>query len=114
MAAASLRVLGATVPKGLPQAGELAPAGQPAANTAWATLAAYLCDRRRPAAPAGLTQRALIRRNASQDVAIAREIEKTRGAVFVRNGIAAGFPVNGDSYLRTRDFLIRAGSPEPR
>ncbi|MEZ5352536.1 MAG: hypothetical protein R2762_07850 [Bryobacteraceae bacterium] len=120
-----LRVLGATVPKGFPQAGELAPSSQPAANTAWATLAAYLCDRRRPAAPAGLTQRALIRRNASQDVAVARDLEKSRGAIFVRNGIAqalgakdapawcaAGFPEDGESYFRARNFLLRAASPE--
>ncbi|MEZ5399160.1 MAG: hypothetical protein R2729_05785 [Bryobacteraceae bacterium] len=121
-----LRVLGATVLKGFPQAGELAPAGSPAANTAWAALAAYICDRRRPAAPAGLTQRALIRRNASQDVALARELEKTRTISEVRNGIAqslgakdvpawcaAGFPEDPELYFRARDFVIRAASPKP-
>lgn len=119
-----LRVLGATVPKGFPQTGAIAPAAEPAANTAWNTLASWLCDRRAAAPPGGLNQRALIRRNAAQDVALARELEKTRGAVFVRNGIAqalgakeapswcaAPLPEDPEAYLRARDFLLKAASP---
>jgi hypothetical protein len=119
-----LRVLGATVPDQFPIVGDLAAAGDPSSSTAFSALRSYLCGHAQKASAMGLSQRPLIRRNASQDVAIAREIEKTKGLAYVRNGIAqslgaadapawcaAELPRDPERYLRARDFLIRAGSP---
>ncbi len=87
-------------------------------------LRAYLCGAAESGATEAMTVRSLVRRNAWQDVALARALEATLGAEAVRQGIlgaigasdlgawcrAPGGPpeLGAEWYLRVRDFLLRA------
>ena len=119
-----LRIQEPRVPVGLTPGSALAPLEAPADASAHELLRAYLCGggKREPEGPPSL--RGIVRRNARQDVALARSLEAKCG----KEGVAAGLmallapgvqtaawcqaPVfpggqGGEGYLRVRDHLYR-------
>ena len=115
-----LRVQAALVPDLNLAAGSVAPLSAPAGSSAFRLLASYLCAREEPPAERGLTIRALIRRNASQDVALARKVEIKQGHEKLVEGIlkpigfssadawcATHSQPDPEAYPRVRDILYR-------
>jgi hypothetical protein len=115
-----LRLQPAIIPLSPITFGQLAPPTAPSSDTAISALDPYLCGKTHKATESGPSLRNLIRRNASQDVALAKKLEITHGKDKVRAGImrALGVPdapswcgehkmANPEDYLRVRDFLYK-------
>ncbi len=118
-----VRIMPAVVPKYPRTAEALAPVEAPADQSAAAPWRAYLCGSGERGSGGELTVRKLIRRNAQQDVALARSLEARLGrdAVAAQVARAAGAsdarawceaspapgPLGAEWYLRVRDFLLR-------
>jgi hypothetical protein len=119
-----LRILAPVLPFGLAPGAALAAVEPAADTTARNMLQAYLCGggKREPEGPPSL--RSLIRRNAGQDAALARSLEKKCGKDGVSGGLLALLapgtqleawcqaPVypsgqGAEAYLRVRDYLYR-------
>ena len=99
----------------------------PADTAARGPLRSYLCGTPEAAAPAPLSIRRLIARNARQDMALARSLEAKLGrekiTAAMLNALEAGdrqtwcaapvYPTGRgpEWYLRIRDFLLRAEDP---
>jgi len=123
-----LRVLEAVVPAAPAPTATLEPVASAADATAWTTLRANLCGTAKPQgkAEAAATVRQRILRNAMQDVALARALEKSIGreallsALATARGLVGAYsfcsppadapPPAPESYLRARDFLHRSAS----
>lgn len=116
-----LRVLSPVMPKPPELSVPLTPVNGPADLMAVATLKAGLCGGARAPAGVGTSPRSRIRRNALQDVALARSLEMSLGRETVRSGIlralgaddekvwcASESPPAPESYLKVRDFLMRS------
>ncbi len=125
-----VRVLGVVVNSPPPGSSPLTGVGLAADATARGPLHCYLCGCDSPAPAAPPSARRLIRRNALQDVALARSAEKTHGKAAVSGmileklGVSDGaawcaspvYPEDRGSewYLRVRDALYRmASEPAP-
>jgi hypothetical protein len=119
-----LRVLNLEAGKWSGHAGPLPPADAPADAAVRGALQAYLCGPGEPAPADPLTIRKLIRRNALQDMTVARTLERSLGREAVASallelaGQRAGmetwcrsplFPQSAGAewYLRVRDYLYR-------
>ncbi len=115
-----LRVHGATIPANPIVTGAVLPVTAPAAETALTAWDPVLCRQPHRAADAGLTVRGLIRRNASQDIALEKKLEERFGKDRVRSGLAKalGRPdvaawctdrklEHPEAYLGVRDFLYK-------
>lgn len=115
-----LRLQPAIIPLGPVTFGQLAPPSAPSSDTAISAWDPYLCGKTHKAGDTGLTLRSLIRRNASQDVALAKKLEITHGKDKVRAGILKALGVadapawcaehklaGPEDYLKVRDFLYR-------
>jgi hypothetical protein len=118
-----LRVQTARVPEPSGRLEAVAPVEAPSSDSARATLGAYVCGAGSAGDEGPLTIRRMIRRNARQDIAIARSLEPGLGKAAVLtellNGIGArdrsawckapGGPaqLGAEWYLRVRDFLYR-------
>jgi len=119
-----IRVLRARIPKFTAASEALPPVEAPADGAAAGPLRAYLCGPGASNAAAPLTARRLIRRNAQQDMALARLIETKTGkdVLAARLAAAAGAAdprawceqpspprsLGAEWYLRVRDYLYRA------
>ena len=121
-----LRIVAPVVPAAHGPLEALAPVEAPAARIAAGPLRAYVCGAVRGGEEGPLTVRGLIRRNARQDMALARslgratlpdEILEALGAASREKWCQApsGPPQLGaEWYLRVRDFLYRtAAKPLP-
>jgi hypothetical protein len=121
--ALELRVQYAVIPKTPELSVPLADVTGPADLMAVAALKGGLCGGARSAAAVGTSPRSRIRRNALQDVALARSLEASLGRQRVRDGILAALgarnekawcaseaPPAPESYLKVRDFLYRAAT----
>jgi len=119
-----VRVIATTIPGGKPPSSALPPASRPADESAAAPLREFLCGEKPRGAPEGpLTIRKLIRRNALQDLLLARSLELTHGRdkvlAGVLNALGAADPqawcaappardaFGPEWYLKVRDFLYR-------
>jgi hypothetical protein len=121
-----VRVFPNIVPDSGGEGGALAPASAPADTFALGPLRALLCGRSEPAAPAGLTVRRMIQRNAQQDAALGGAYVKVLGRETVARRLAAeaGIPdlnawcsdemavraasaAGPEWYLKIRDRLVR-------
>jgi len=117
-----LRVLETVVPDLPERAAALPPVSAPAEAAARLALRQYLCGETLPGATEGLTVRRLILRNALEDMALARKLERDLGAEAVAKGLleplgvadpkpwcssAASAAAGPEWYLRVRDFLYR-------
>lgn len=115
-----IRVLPVLVPQLMLTAGRLAPVAAPSAATAFNAMEPYLCGKSGPKVTlVDASIRGLIRRNAAQDLALARKVEESRGKEAVRGallkavGMEAGAScaapklTNPEIYLRLRDVLMR-------
>lgn len=121
-----LRIQAARSPEPAGALQALAPLGAPSSDSALAAVEAYLCGPGAPGDTGPPTIRRMIRRNARQDVALARSLEAGLGKAEVMAGMlgAAGArdrgawckapvtpPESGaEWYLRVRDFLYRKAS----
>ncbi len=121
-----VRILAAIVPRFQSTGGTVAGWEKPSDETARQTLREYLCgDTPARGGPRGLG-RALTRRNARQDIALARALEGKRGGGETRNAVAraagaesaaawcaaprGASPYGPEWYLKVRDFLYREAS----
>jgi len=115
-----LRLQPAIIPLGPVTFGQLAAPAAPSSDTAISAWDPYLCGKTHKASDIGLTLRSLIRRNASQDVALAKKLEITHGKDKVRAGILKALGVadapawcaehklaSPEDYLKVREFLYR-------
>ncbi len=115
-----LRLQPASIPHLPLTTGQVAAVTAPSADTAVSAWDPYLCAQTHRAADAGLTMRGLIRRNASQDVALAGKLEAKHGKDRVWQGIAQALGVpdvagwcgarklsQPEMYLKLRDFLYK-------
>jgi hypothetical protein len=116
-----LRVMAATVPRLQLTTGQLAPLAASTAATSIDAFRPFLCGSGKRTTPAELNVRSLLRRNASQDLALARKIEaqqgrapteqavlRALGATDARAWCSAGKPPeNPELYLQVRDYLLR-------
>ncbi len=117
-----LRVMHPVIPK-LPELSvPLATVTGSADLMAVAALKAGLCGGARSPAAVGTSPRSRIRRNALQDVALARSLEESLGRRKVRDGILAALGASDEkswcaaeplvpapeAYLKVRDFLMRS------
>lgn len=120
------RVQSTVIPSFDKPSGLLAVPAGPAQDTAGLAIWAYLCNRSEPAAQTAETVRHFIARNASQDVSLARSLEKMHGRQALEAGILhiltsadpktlcamkpSAFTLGYESaerYLLIRDFLYR-------
>lgn len=115
-----LRVHGASIPANPIVTGAVLPVTAAAADTAVSAWDPALCGQTHRAVDAGLTTRALVRRNASQDIALEKKLEERFGKERVRAGVAkalgrtdiAGWCAerkleHPEAYLGLRDFLYK-------
>jgi len=115
-----LRLQPAIIPLGPATFGQLAAPGAPSSDTAISTWDPYLCAKTPKASDSGPSLRNLIRRNASQDVALAKKLEITHGKEKVRAGVLKALGVadaaawcgerklaGPEDYLKVRDFLYK-------
>lgn len=118
-----VRILAGIAPQLKAISAPLPPVDQPSDVTARRALREYVCDVKPQGTPARLNGRELIRRNALQDVAIARALQLNWGREKLQAAIvqAAGgtdvaswcagtqqsSPYGPEWYLRVRDFLYR-------
>jgi len=121
-----VRILAGIAPQLKPLSTTLPAVDQPSDVTARRTLQEYLCDTKTPQSPMRVNARDLIRRNALQDVAIARTLQVQWGKDKLQAAIvqaAGGTDVAAwcsappqpsllgpEWYLRVRDFLYREAS----
>jgi len=113
-----VRVTAASVPRPPELAGALASISAPADATALAAFRAGFCGSAKISGPPALTVRSLIRRNALQDVALWRTVEKQAGRAAALKALEAGEGFCSaepaapapESYLKLRDFLLRTAS----
>jgi hypothetical protein len=117
------RVQSATIPKHAAPLSPLAAATVHSSQSAFGPMQAYLCEKAPTAPPSNsLTIRHLIRRNAAQDMALARSLEPALGAATLRSELLQliGAPdlsqwcgarlspsasYDPEKYLRVRDCL---------
>ena len=121
-----VRILKGIAPQ-LPRTGAKLPSWQESAEApARQALNEFVCDEPKPPALPGLTVSGLVRRNALQDVALARALQLHWGKTKLQEAIvqAAGgsdaatwcatpkhnSPYGPEWYLRVRDFLYREAS----
>jgi len=118
-----VRIRPARIPGHAEPEAALPPVEAPADRAALHPLRVYLCGAAEGGRKEAMTVRSLVRRNAWQDVALARALEATLGVQAVREGIlrAAGASeldawcrdpipppeLGAEWYLRVRDFLLR-------
>jgi hypothetical protein len=119
-----VRVQPAEIPAGVITTGALPPITAWSAESAFGALQSFLCGKNeKPVAANGLTVRELIRRNASQDLALARRLEPAVGRAALEGSISGilgvpdaktwcdgkGAPAKADPevYLKIRDYLMR-------
>jgi len=115
-----IRVQPVLIPQLVLTSGALAPASAPSAATSFNTIEPYLCGKTSPRVTlADASVRAFLRRNASQDLALARVVEERKGREAVRSALlraagidaGAGCQIPGvtdpEVYLRVRDALMR-------
>lgn len=121
-----LRVLMTRVPEPPGRVEPLAPVEAPSSDSARATLGAYVCGAGSGGEEGPLTIRRMIRRNARQDIALARSLEPGLGKAAVVSELlnatgardrgawckAPGGPADlgAEWYLRVRDSLYRTAS----
>jgi hypothetical protein len=122
-----VRILAGIAPQLKPVSASLPSIEMPSDTAARQALREYVCDVKPQGAPPRHTVRDLIRRNAMQDVAIARSLQVSWGREPLRAAIvkAAGggddvaawcsqspqtSPLGPEWYLRVRDFLYREAS----
>jgi hypothetical protein len=102
----------------------LPPVEAPADRAALGPLLAFLCGTAEPPGAASVSVRRLIRRNARQDMALARQLAERLGEHAVREGLLRAAGAAGAAswcsgpetpaergaewYLRVRDYLLRA------
>lgn len=121
-----LRIFAPVVPAAQGRLEALAPVEAPAARTAAGPLSAYVCGAVRGGEEGPLTVRGLIRRNARQDMALARSLGRATLPAEILEALGAadrekwcpapGGPpqLGAEWYLRVRDFLYRtAAQPKP-
>ncbi|MBI3680881.1 MAG: hypothetical protein HY235_10850 [Acidobacteria bacterium] len=120
------RILSAIVPQHKPANVALPSYKEPAAAAARQALREFVCNETPPSGPAGLTIRHLLRRNALQDLALARALQVTWGrekliAALVQaaggsdpaawcNEKTQPSTAGSEWYLKVRDFLYREAS----
>jgi hypothetical protein len=115
-----VRLQPASLPPLAVTTGAPAPVTAPAVETSLSSWDPYLCSKTHRASEGVLSIRSLLRRNASQDVALAKKLEARHGAEKVRAGILAALGAadsaswcadrklaNPETYLRVRDFLYK-------
>ena len=120
------RVLAATIPKPVLATGALPPVTASSAETAFGPLQSFLCGKNEKANSNGPSIREMIRRNASQDLALARQLEPAIGRLTIEAAIAkivetpdvktwcearaGGMPqkLDPEVYLKVRDYLMRS------
>ncbi len=120
-----LRLQTAAIPLLTTTAGAIAPAGANSGETPYSVLRGYLCGKNEKYVEAEPGIRAFLRRNASQDVALARSLEsKAKGGAAVRDSLAGVFgepdvktlcaqprkpppAYNPENYIKVRDYLYR-------
>lgn len=119
-----VRIRPVRIPDHAPSEARLPPVEAPVDRAAWGPLRAYLCGLVEKGEPGPLSVRRLIRRNAQQDMALARELERKLGRDAICSRILAatgatsledwcrrpGGPpgLGAEWYLRVRDYLLRA------
>lgn len=120
-----IRVHGARVPVNVQIEGKLGPVLAPTPSSVLGPLRWWLCGARGRSGGDDLTLRRLIRRNAAQDAAMARELEAKFGAEEVRGGVMKALgrasaeaacklgPATVESQLRVRDFLYKLALEAP-
>lgn len=109
-----VRVLGATVPE-LKKTGRPVPLPSldlPADTAAWASLEAYMDDSGDSGAGPPMNVRAIIRRNAAQDMALAQQLPDRRVVVqeVARVMKQPRQTAGAEWYLKVRDFIYRAAT----
>jgi hypothetical protein len=122
-----VRIMSALVPPPSAGTGTLPPLLATSAEAAFGVLQGYLCGKNDKLVQEASTVRELIRRNAGQDVALARRLEPALGKEAVETSLApllgapdaktwctarASAPATTDkydpeTYLKIRDYLIR-------
>jgi len=118
-----VRIRPARVPDFATSSGPLPPVEAPADQAALGPLRSFLCGAEEPVATGPVCVRRFIRRNAQQDMALARELERRLGRAAVLEGILqavgaseleawcrqpSGRPgLGAEWYLRVRDYLLR-------
>lgn len=115
-----LRLQPAFIPLGPVTFGQLAAPTAPSSDTAISAWDPYLCGKTHKVTDTAPSLRNLIRRNASQDVALAKKLEITHGKDKVRAGILKALSVpdaaawcgehklaSPEDYLKVRDFLYK-------
>lgn len=121
-----VRIVAAIVPETKMTGAELPPAAEASVSAARQVLLEHVCGLAPPTAPIALSARQLIRRNALQDMELARGLEKTRPREEVIAGMmkAIGVPdaasfcsaarvhsaLGPEWYLKLRDYLYREAS----
>jgi hypothetical protein len=119
-----VRIISAFVPRPSSPVGTLPPVTSPSDAFALGPLKSYLCGVREVSGHAAPCIRAFIRRNAMQDITLARLLEKGNGRESVAAGILKPLGVAGQEawcaspgtsnplgpewFLRARDFLYRS------
>ncbi|MBM3735431.1 MAG: hypothetical protein FJW39_06550 [Acidobacteria bacterium] len=119
-----LRIQPAAIPLVTMTSGAVAPLTAVSADTSFSVLRGYVCGKSERYVSANPSVRTLLRRNASEDIALAKSIESKPAAKDLKNVLAqamggdtaAGFcakahtPVTGynpETYLKARDYLYR-------
>lgn len=115
-----LRLQPAIIPLSPITFGQLAPPTAPSSDTAISALDPYLCGKTHKATESAPVLRNLIRRNASQDVALARKLEITHGKDKVKAGVLKALGVSAapawcgehklaspEDYLKVREYLYK-------
>jgi hypothetical protein len=124
-----LRVIPPIIPGPAGHMEPLAPIEASIADTAAGPLRAWMCSPANTAEEGPLTIRRLVRRNARQDLALARELESKLGKSELLTGILAALGVSdraqwcaapaattalgAEWYLRLRDYLYRTARSAP-
>jgi hypothetical protein len=104
-----VRVTGASIPDGNRTAGRIGPVSEPADAPAVTALKSYLCGRTGASGVDPLTLRAVIQRNALQDVALAQS--QGKDAETARRIIALAGAASSDAFCAAGGGR-RASSPE--
>jgi hypothetical protein len=119
-----VRVQAAEIPNAVLTTGALPPLTATSAEAAFGPLQSFLCGKNeKPVSSNGPTVRELIRRNASQDLALARRLEPAVGRATLEASISGilgvpdakswceakgpGGKIDPEVYLKIRDFLMR-------
>ncbi|MFN7923194.1 MAG: hypothetical protein U0Q16_24040 [Bryobacteraceae bacterium] len=121
-----VRVVPATVPKLMLTSGALAPIAANSATTAIEPLRGFVCGKTERVTLTDTNVRSMIRRNASQDAALARMLEGQIGREAAMAGVMKAIgaesaeqwcgsrrpPEDPELYLRVRDYLLRTVDPK--